>query len=46
VNDLLFEGVTATDLAAAHALFTKLSRNSEFAIAELKVSERGKPIFD
>lgn len=46
VNDLLFEGVTATDLAAAHALFTKLSRNSEFAIAELKVSERGDRRFE
>jgi DNA-binding MarR family transcriptional regulator len=46
VNDLLFQDVTAADLAAANALFTKLSRNSEFAIAELKVSQRGDKPFE
>ncbi|OJY38894.1 MAG: hypothetical protein BGP06_04800 [Rhizobiales bacterium 65-9] len=40
VNDILFSGVTATDLANAEEIFTKLSQNSEFAIAELKVAER------
>lgn len=40
VNDILFSGITAKDLANAEEIFSKLSRNSEFAIAELKVAER------
>lgn len=40
VNDILFSGITAKDLASAEEIFNKLSQNSEFAIAELKVAER------
>lgn len=40
VNDVLFSGVTANDIDHAESLFNRLSRNSEFAIAELKVAER------
>lgn len=40
INDLLFDGVTATELAAARATFEKLSRNSEYALAEIKLIER------
>jgi MarR family transcriptional regulator, organic hydroperoxide resistance regulator len=36
INDILFGGVTATEFAAAHATFAKLSRNSEYVLAELK----------
>jgi DNA-binding MarR family transcriptional regulator len=38
INDLLFDGVTATEFAAA--TFEKLSRNSEYALAEIKLTER------
>ncbi|TGQ89089.1 MarR family transcriptional regulator [Mesorhizobium sp. M8A.F.Ca.ET.208.01.1.1] len=44
VNDVLFEGMTAADLASAESLFTRLSRNSELALAQLKVAERENPI--
>ncbi|MCW6507827.1 MarR family winged helix-turn-helix transcriptional regulator [Lichenifustis flavocetrariae] len=40
INDLLFVGVSAADLSAAHATFAKLSRNSEYAVAELKLAAR------
>lgn len=40
VNDILFDGVSARDVDNAESLFNRLSRNSEFAIAELKVAER------
>ncbi|TGV15125.1 MarR family transcriptional regulator [Mesorhizobium sp. M8A.F.Ca.ET.173.01.1.1] len=40
VNDVLFEGVSAEDLERAEGVFNRLSRNSEFAIAELRVAER------
>ncbi len=40
VNDILFDGVTAGEVDHAESMFTRLSRNSEFAIAELKVAER------
>lgn len=40
INDLLFVGVSAADLSAAHATFSKLSRNSEYAVAELKLAAR------
>jgi DNA-binding MarR family transcriptional regulator len=40
VNDVLFEGMTSADLASAESLFSRLSRNSEFALAQLKVAER------
>lgn len=36
INDILFGGVTAAEFAAAHAAFAKLSRNSEYVLAELK----------
>lgn len=37
INDILFGGVTAAEFAAAHATFAKLSRNSEYVLAELKL---------
>jgi MarR family transcriptional regulator, organic hydroperoxide resistance regulator len=40
VNDILFAGLSANDMENAESIFTRLSRNSEFAIAELKVAER------
>ncbi|MCO5072930.1 MAG: MarR family transcriptional regulator [Rhizobiaceae bacterium] len=40
VNDILFDGVTSQDVLHAETLFNRLSRNSEFAIADLKVAER------
>lgn len=40
VNDVLFEGMTPADLASAESLFSRLSRNGEFAMAQLKVAER------
>lgn len=40
VNDILFEGVTSKDVDNAENLFDRLSRNSEFAIADLKVAQR------
>jgi len=43
INDLLFDGVTSTELAAAQATFEKLSRNSEYALAEIKLIEREAP---
>jgi hypothetical protein len=44
VNDVLFEGVTARDLLAAEKMFSMLSRNSEFALAAVKVAQRKSPI--
>ena len=46
VNDVLFAGITSADLASAQSMFTRLSRNSEFAVAELKVAERDDRFFD
>lgn len=40
VNDLLFSGVTSKQLSTIMEVFTKLSLNSEFAIAEVKRFER------
>lgn len=40
VNDLLFQGVSRADLLKLKEIFTKLSLNSEFAIAEVRRSER------
>lgn len=40
VNDILFDGVTRDDVMHAEKLFNRLSRNSEFAIADLRVAER------
>lgn len=40
INDLLFSGITARDLAVAKAMFTRLSLNSEVALAEIKLAER------
>jgi DNA-binding MarR family transcriptional regulator len=40
VNDLLFSGIKAADLKIARAMFTRLSLNSELALAELKIFER------
>lgn len=40
VNDLLFEGVSQAQLATVREVFAKLSLNSEFAIAEIKRTER------
>ncbi|MER2537380.1 MAG: winged helix DNA-binding protein [Rhizobiaceae bacterium] len=40
VNDILFDGLTSADIDHAEGMFNRLSRNSEFAIAELKVAER------
>lgn len=40
INDILFEGMTAEDLASTEALFTRLSRNSEFALAQIRVAQR------
>ncbi|WP_187968467.1 MarR family winged helix-turn-helix transcriptional regulator [Aquibium microcysteis] len=40
VNDILFQGIVAADIDNAESMFNRLSRNSEFAIAELKVAER------
>jgi len=40
VNDLLFSGITSRQLSTIKEVFTKLSLNSEFAIAEVKRSER------
>lgn len=37
INDILFGGVTAAEFAAARATFAKLARNSEYALAELKL---------
>ena len=40
VNDLLFSSVTSKQLSTIKEVFTKLSLNSEFAIAEVKRFER------
>ena len=40
VNDLLFSGITSKQLSTIMEAFTKLSLNSEFAIAEVKRYER------
>jgi DNA-binding MarR family transcriptional regulator len=40
VNDLLFSGITSKQLEAIKEVFTKLSLNSEFALAEVKRTER------
>lgn len=44
VNDVLFEGMTAKELSIAEKLFSRLSHNSEFALAEVKVTQRKAPI--
>lgn len=43
VNDVLFEGMTAKELSIAEKLFSRLSHNSEFALAEVKVTQRKAP---
>lgn len=40
VNDLLFEGVSSAQLSTTMEVFAKLSLNSEFALAEIKRTER------
>jgi MarR family transcriptional regulator, organic hydroperoxide resistance regulator len=40
VNDLLFSGITSKQLSTIMEVFTKLSLNSEFAIAEVRRFER------
>jgi DNA-binding MarR family transcriptional regulator len=42
INDLLFSGISAAELLATQAVFTKLSVNSEIVIAELKRIERDR----
>lgn len=44
VNDILFQDVTSKDVDNAESLFDRLSRNSEFAIADLKVAQRDSKI--
>lgn len=40
VNDLLFKGITREQLRTLREIFTTLSLNSEFALAEVRRSER------
>jgi DNA-binding MarR family transcriptional regulator len=40
VNDILFDGMSNKELLSAEKLFSRLSQNSEFALAEVKVSQR------
>jgi len=40
INDLLFSGITARELAIARNMFTRLSLNSELAVAEIRLADR------